>query len=440
MFRIPKLSVFLIISVLSLQAAAKQVQLNVSLGNSVLPAGQTQTTYLKVSLTGFELEQLTDRTPVNLAVVIDRSGSMQGDKIRKAKEAAVMAVGRLNSADIVSFIAYSSGAEVLVPATKLIDKQAVCNRINSLSAVGSTALFAGVSKGAAEIRKFLEEDRVNRIILISDGIANVGPSSPFELGQLGASLVKEGIAVTTIGLGGGYNEDLMSMLAEKSDGNHYFAENAVDLARVFTGELGDVLSVVAQEVVVTIELSPGIRPVRVLGREADITGQKICARLNQLYSRQETYILVEVEVPAGSAKSILPVGRVEMAYANMATQKSDRLSRSVEVRFSDDKTAVEQALNKKVMVSAVEQIATINNTIAVELRDKGKIKEAEKLLGKNEEYLRSNSQKLKSKRLNDYADVQKEDARNLDEKNWKEQRKKMRETQVQSRNRSSSRK
>mgnify|MGYP003380095548 CR=1 FL=1 len=75
---------------------------------------------------------------------------------------------------------------------------------------GSTPLFAGVSQGAPELRKFLDKNRVNRVILLSDGQANVGPSSPNELGRLGLSLGKEGIAVTTIGLGLGYNEDLMA--------------------------------------------------------------------------------------------------------------------------------------------------------------------------------------------------------------------------------------
>ena len=122
-----------------------------------------------------------------------------------------------------------------------------------------------------------------------------------ELGQLGQSLGKEGMSVTTIGLGLGYNEDLMSKLAIKSEGNHYFAENATDLARVFDKELGDVLTVVAQEIVVRIECARGIRPVRALGREADISGQRVTATLNQLYSEQEKYVLIEVEVPAGAS-------------------------------------------------------------------------------------------------------------------------------------------
>ncbi len=266
---------FLIVALTARTGLADQLKLNVALGHAVLKADQKQTDYLRVALRGFKLRNERERTPVNVAIVIDRSGSMQGEKIRKAKEAAIMAVRRLTSRDIASVITYSDTAHVLVPATKLTNKEPVIAALRGLQAGGSTALFAGVSIGAGELRKFLDRKRVNRIILLSDGIANVGPSSPAELSDLGASLIKESISVTTIGLGSGYNEDLMSKLAQKSDGNHYFAENATDLARVFNGELGDVLSVVAQEVLIKIQCAEGIRPVRVLGRDANITGQLV---------------------------------------------------------------------------------------------------------------------------------------------------------------------
>jgi len=144
-----------------------------------------------------------------------------------------------------------------------------------------------VVKGSTEIRKFLDRNRVNRVILISDGITNVGPSSPEALGNLGASLGKEGISVTTIGLGVGYNEDLMTKLAMYSDGNHAFAETPQDLARIFDHEFNDILSVVAQDVTIKITCDSNIRPIWVLGREAEIAGQNIILDFNQVYSNIE---------------------------------------------------------------------------------------------------------------------------------------------------------
>lgn len=420
-----------------LAVQADQVKLNVALGNPVLPAGQSVKTYLKVSLTGFPLEKLVTRSPVNLALVIDISGSMQGDKILKAKEAAKLAISQLSHNDIVSVIIYSSSASILVPATKLTDKASVYAQIDSLQAGGSTALYAGISKGAHEIRKFFADNRINRAILISDGKANVGPSSPAELGSFGASLIKEGVSVSTIGLGGGYNEDLMSVLAEKSDGSHYFAENAVDLVGVFKSELGDVLSVVAQEVCVTIDLTAGIKPLRVLGRSAVITGQTVSTRFSQLCSKQEKYLILEVEVPPMSNNDELSMGSVSLTYTNMKTHTTDRLASTVSARFSESEAQIEKAINKKVVVSAVEQIATITNEQALSLRDQGKVKEAKDLLRSNGEFLRANGKKLSSKVLIKYAEVQKEDEENMDE-NWTVQRKRMREVQIQKRSQSRS--
>ncbi len=412
-------------------ARADQVKLNVALGHPVLKADKKQTTYLKVGLTGFHLASDSERPPVNLVIVLDKSGSMQGDKIRKAKEAALMVIDRLSRRDIVSVVTYCDTVQVLVPATRLSDKYAVKQQIRQIQAGGSTALFAGVSKGAAEVRKFLERNKVNRVILLSDGLANVGPSSPYELGQLGASVAKEGISVTTIGLGLGYNEDLMSQLALKSDGNHYFAENAADLARVFDRELGDVLTVVAQKVVVRIVCAPGIRPVRGLGREVDITGQTITATLNQLYSDQEKYVLVEVEVPATAANQTRHIADVSVTYANMQTKTTDRLASALAARFTRSEDIVVRETNKDVVVNAVQQIATINNRKAVELRDKGQIQEAKQVLKLNTSFLRLNAVKFESEALKDYANVQELDAKGLTGPGWAKRRKEMRATQSQ---------
>src|SRR5262249_32047712 len=149
-----------------------------------------------------------------------------GEKINKANEASRMVLDRLDSNDILSVVAYDDTAEVLVPATRVFDKEAIRRRIAAIVPQGSTALFAGVSKGIEEVRKFRDAAHVNRVVLLSDGQANVGPSSPNELGRLGAATAKEGISITTIGLGLGYNEDLMTQLAMRSDGNHGFAESA----------------------------------------------------------------------------------------------------------------------------------------------------------------------------------------------------------------------
>lgn len=414
-------------------AWAEQVTLEVAMGKPVLPTGHKQyarqTTYLKIGLTGFDLPDASKRPPINLALVVDRSCSMAGDRIEKAKEAALMVLERLSGNDIVSIVTYDSVVEVLVPATRLSDREEISRKIRGLGPRGSTALFAGVSRGLEEARKFMDKDMVTRVILLSDGQANVGPSSPNELGRLGAAAGKEGIAITTIGLGLGYNEDLMAQIAQKSDGNHAFVETAEQLSSIFQYELGDVLSVVAQEVSVKVRLAPGVRPVRVVNRDAEIHGQEVFLSLNQLYAKQERYFLLEVEIPAGESGTSRDVADVSVSYGNVVTGKTDRLAGAARVSFSASLAAVTKAENRGVMVAVVEAVAVQQNQAAVALRDEGKVEEAERVLLDNASFLKKSAVQYGSSKLDSYGKKNAADASNLGDSSWNQRRKAMRKTQ-----------
>lgn len=411
------------------EVAAEQIKLDVSASHPFLQSDKKQTTFLKVSMTGFSVEGDARRVPMNVALVLDKSGSMSGGKIEKAKEAAALFVERLSPSDILSVVAYESTVHVLVPATKASDRSLFLRGIRQLSADGSTALFAGVSKGAEEVRKFMDKNRVNRVVLLSDGLANVGPSSPAELAALGASLIKEGISVTTLGLGLDYNEDLMTQLATKADGNHAFLKSSDELEKFFEMELDSVLAVAAQDVIVKIECSEGIRPIRVLGRDADITGQVVTSSLNQLYSNHERYVLLEIEVPETPESISRELATVTVSYSNMQTKTRDVLTSAVSVRFTHLEAKVQECLNSKVFSSAVAQIATLNNDAAVALRDRGMIEEARKVLLENVEYLKKFSDRLNSQELKELESINCEDAKNLDPENWLDRRKMMRDNQ-----------
>jgi len=352
-------------------AQASDLKLGVNLATPVMEAGKQQSAFVKISLEGIEKGGVTKRLPANVAIVLDKSGSMNGEKIRQAKQAAIMAISRLDPEDIVSVVSYDTYVEVVVPATKVSDRQAINRAIRNIRADGNTALFAGVSKGAAEVRKFLQRQNVNRVILLSDGLANVGPSAPHELGELGASLGREGISVTTLGLGLGYNEDLMTQLAGFSDGNHAFIENADDLARIFQYEFGDVLSVVAQGVEIEIRCLNGVKPLRILGRNGEIQGDRVRTRLNQLYSEQQKYILLEVAVPAQQQTAKLQLVDVAVNYQNPFAGTRESLDGVAVARFSQSEAQVKAALDKETYQSAVEQVVNEMSREAVQKRDSG---------------------------------------------------------------------
>uniref|UniRef100_UPI003568A6F0 vWA domain-containing protein n=1 Tax=Neptunomonas sp. TaxID=1971898 RepID=UPI003568A6F0 len=286
------------------------------------------------------------------------------------------------------------------------------------------------SKGANELRKFLSRNKVNRVILMSDGLANVGPQSASELGELGASLAKEGISVTTIGLGLGYNEDLMTRLAGFSDGNHAFVENAEDLASVFQYEFGDVLSVVAQGVNIEIRCRNGVKPIRLLGRESQIIGNRVTTRLNQLYSEQEKFVILEVEVPEQQAETELELVAVNVSYDNLFTQHQESLSGHSVARFSRSKQEVKAARNDKAFEDAVEQVANEFSRNAIEARDSGDLEGAKKILQDSASYLGSQAESLSSPRLQEQKVEALKDADALEtEQDWNKQRKELKARQ-----------
>ncbi len=414
------------------RAAAEQIKMDVALAHPamLITDKEKRENHLLVSLTGFEMANSQKRAPVNIAIVIDRSGSMSGEKIVRAREAAIQAVERLRDDDIVSIVTYDSSVDVLVPATKASDREIIKERIRGITPKGNTSLFAGVSKGAAEVRKFLDVKRVNRVILLSDGLANVGPSSPSELGQLGRSLIKEGISVSTMGLGLGYNEDLMSKLALESSGNHTFIEDAQNLVEVFQREFDDVLNVVAQRIQIVATLDEGIRPVKVLNNAASIHGQTVSIDLGQLYARQERYFVIEIEVPHGKNNERREVAKVTAEYRNVITDTTDKLSSSVEVKFTDSPKVAEESINKSVLTNCVIQIANERNREATIRRDQGDIQGAESLLLDNALYLDSYYKRTGDDSLQRRAAMNAQQSKDISAPDWNRGRKKMVEGQV----------
>ncbi len=356
-------------------APAEAVRLRVELDRPVLPAESAETAIVKVSLDGMRPAQLR-RAPVNLALVIDKSGSMGGDKIIRAREAAIEAVRRLSAEDIVSVIVYDSDVRVLVPARSVGDGEALIAAISEIQPNGGTHLYGGVTAGAAEVRKRIEDGYTHRVLLLSDGQANVGPQTPEALGSLGAQLVREGISVTTIGLGLDFNEDLMTRLARRSDGNTYFVANSGDLARVFNEELGDVLSIVARRVIIEVDFPEGARPVRVVGREGRVEDNRVVVELNQLYGGQEKFALIEVAVDPARRESSREIARASVRYEDAETARPASREARVAARFSVEQKQVVAAANQTVQADyAANRLAETKDEV-VALVDAGRRDEA----------------------------------------------------------------
>jgi Ca-activated chloride channel family protein len=362
--------------------AEKPINLEARFAQAVMTSGQAQRNYLRIGLNGCERPP-SERTPVNVAFVIDRSGSMQGARIAQAREAAAAAVRRLDKNDIASVVVFDDKIDVLVQAQTVDDPAAFIDRIRQISARGSTAIHGGVTEGAQQVLHNLDQRRLNRVVLLSDGQANVGPRRPEDFAKLGRELLQRGISVSTIGLGMGYNEDLMLQLARASDGNHLFVGDNTDLIQVFNKEFDDVLASCAQTVSIDVELRPGVRVVRGLSRDGQIDGQIAQFKLNQVYAATEHYVLMEVEVDQTVAGSDDDLGRVRVSYTAPQDGSRRTIETPVRARFSQSTAEVAASRDNDVLEAVVEQSVRARTAAAVELRDQGRHGEAQALFSQN---------------------------------------------------------
>ena len=368
--------------------ASGSVGCRVDIDRGTLPAGGFHKAIVKITLDPPPAPRIMERPAVNLAIVLDRSGSMNGEKLEKTKDAAIEALRRLGGADIFSLVIYDHNVETIVPAQSARNIEWIEARIRQIYSGGNTALFGGVSQGAAEVRKNLNRGYINRIILLSDGLANVGPDSPDDLGRLGASLLKEDISVTTVGVGMDYNEDLMTRLSQNSDGNSYFVESGRDLPHIFAAELGDVLNVVARRVHIIIECSDGVRPLTIIGREGRIRGNNVELYLNQLYGGNKKYAIVEVEVAGGKEGESRDIALARVSYENPFNKQNETTSAKAMARFSRDLNAVNRSLNVAVAKDYQLNLNVIAQEQAITLSDKGQQAEAVTILHKSADQLR----------------------------------------------------
>jgi Ca-activated chloride channel family protein len=357
--------------------AGETLQLQLVPERGYVVKNSPQEIVVKIDLSAIAGKQKVRRTPLNLAVVLDKSGSMTGSKLEKTKQAAMQLVDRLAPNDIFSLVIFSDHAEVLVPAQKVEDKDALKEKIEGIEADGSTALYAGVKMGADQLQEFFSEKRINRVILLSDGLANVGPSSPRQLRQLGSNLSEKGISVTTIGVGDDYNEDVMAGIAEASDANYYYVQDTEKLPEIFSKELGEMLSVAARDVKIEIICPDGVKPLGFIGRAEKFEDQKSTVNLSQFTAGQNRYLFLRCLVNGDQPE----VARVNVNYKDELSDGSDQSASGVaKIIFTDDQKLSEKSVNGAVVAQKELMLTAVAKDEAIAQADAGNYQQAATIL------------------------------------------------------------
>ncbi|MFN0032903.1 MAG: vWA domain-containing protein [Flavobacteriales bacterium] len=253
--------------------------------------------YAEVSAGNYIPAQMQQRAPLNLSIVIDRSGSMSGEKLANAKRAAKYAVDQLNAQDFISIVVYDDEVAVQLASCPATDKAAMHKAIDSITDKGSTNLCGGMMEGYSQCKKTFCNGCVNKVLLLSDGLANVGIINQDEITRIVSNNEQQqGILISTFGLGADYNENLMTAIAESGNGNYYFIEKSEDIAMLFQKELEGMLRVVAQNTRIELQVPQGLTLSKAYGCNYVLDGDKATISLRDIYANERKGILLKFKI------------------------------------------------------------------------------------------------------------------------------------------------
>jgi len=348
------LAVALATTVAGAAVQARSLTPRVELDHGVILAGDENTIYVLVDfeVARFLPPPVLGRPDLNLAMVLDRSGSMEDrGKIEYAREAASIVVDRMRERDVLAVVEYDDEISVLWPASPVESKAMIKRRIAGLTPRGSTDLCGGLMRGVDEAVPYRDGADITRVILLSDGLANHGVTDPHEIYRLVRQAKRRGVTVSTMGLGLEYNEDLMQGIAENGGGNYYYIENPQQMGRIFGRELETLFTTVAKDVVVRFRGGRKVNDVEVYGYAFEIEGDEAVIPLENFYSEEERSLLLKLELDPARAGE-LDLGEIELVYCDQLTGEdvASRLDLSVEV--SENAREVERSRNERVVVES----------------------------------------------------------------------------------------
>jgi len=278
-------------------------------------APDTLDVVLKITPPPVELN--ASRPPLNLGLVLDRSGSMATEKkIDHAREAAIFAVQQLLPSDRVSVTIFDDQVQTIVPNVFAENKAQIIDVIRRIRTGNSTALHNGWKEGAAQVRQNLIAGGLNRVLLLSDGMANVGEKNTDVIAADVNRLAREAVSTTTMGLGDHFNEDLMEAMAKAGDGNYFYIEGSQQLPDVFQTELQGLIATIGNTVQLGIDPQVGVTVADILNDLDTMPDGQL--KLSNLICGMPILVTVRLSVSPIAREESLCVFRLTWTHPNEA--------------------------------------------------------------------------------------------------------------------------
>ena len=312
-----------------------------------LEARRDQTLDVLIRITPPEIDAgIGHRPKLNLSIVLDRSGSMSGEKIERARQAAAYCVDQLLPTDRLSLVIFDDEVEVLIPSQLAENKASLKERVSHIHARNSTALHEAWVRGGIQVSEHLTEGAINRVLLITDGLANVGLTNTDEIVTQAMGLFQRGVSTSTIGIGEDFNEDLLMPMAQSAGGNAWHVERADDMQRIFSVELEGLIAQVAHTVTLGLIPSDGIRLSDVLNDfEMGETGRY---KLPNLQAGSPVDVVAQLRVPAQDVGTKRPLLDLRLGYTPQEARSAEVLKQRLEVEFDEPSVVKNLPVNTEV--------------------------------------------------------------------------------------------
>lgn len=342
------------------------MRIDCRLDYSTVLANQGRPVHLAISL---QAERATgeQRRPMAFCVVLDRSGSMAGDPLQNAKVACKTVVRNLRETDEFALVIFDDRAEVVIPMQRIADKAAATSAIHAVRERGSTNLTAGWMLGRDEVAK-TPQDTARRVLLLSDGLLNVGITNPQEVGRIVADGLERGrVRTSTLGFGDQYDETLLERLATSSGGNFYDANSAEKLPAIFSAELEGLQKTAAQNVRLRFRKLTFCENWQALAsyRSVPLPDGRTEFALGDLISQESVTLIFQLEVlplpllPDGSAAASLEgeaLVELEILWDDLTGREIKSCSHLQTVRIQATQNPEDVKVNVDVIPSVASQL------------------------------------------------------------------------------------
>lgn len=266
---------------------------------SIVRLNETQLIYALIEWKPRENETEVVSPPLNICLVLDCSTSMKGPNIEMVKAAAIHLVRRLRQQDIFSIVTFSDRAQILFPASVQLDRQRMEAQIRTVNPSGGTEIFQGLQVGVDEVRKNLSAERVNHVILLTDGQTYGDENHALDLAETAADL---GIGISGMGIGQDWNDDFLDELAAKTGSSSSYIAEPQEIQRFLEGKFRQLAKVFAENIELTIKTSPNIDLTYAFRLNPNATHLSVVEsiRLGVILRDQSLSLLLEFEIKPGA--------------------------------------------------------------------------------------------------------------------------------------------